>query len=110
MELEPENDAFYVGRGYTLLEEGRNDEAIADLTRAIKAYPEHAESYYYRGRAYMAKANFEAAIADFTRAIEIDPENRENYRMRTYIYRHLGYNDLAEEEERKLGGKSSTHY
>lgn len=55
------------------------DEAIADLNKAAKLYPDWAHIYYNRGCLYTLAGDFPAAYEDFTRAIEINPNFAEAY-------------------------------
>ncbi|MBQ6605290.1 MAG: tetratricopeptide repeat protein [Tidjanibacter sp.] len=55
------------------------DEAIADLNKAAKLYPEWAHIYYNRACLYALSGDFPAAYEDYTRAIELNPTFAEAY-------------------------------
>lgn len=48
------------------------EEAITDLNKAAKLYPELAQIYYNRGNLYALSGNFAAAADNYTQAISID--------------------------------------
>lgn len=55
------------------------DEAIADLNKAARLYPEFAYTYYNRGRLQMLSGRADAAYADFSKAIALNPRLAEAY-------------------------------
>ena len=55
---------------------GHNDEALADLSRAIELDPADATYYAARAQAYQAAGRDREASADFDRAHELDPSNQ----------------------------------
>ena len=61
------------------------DEAIEDINKAIKLYPEFAEAYYNRGNLMAISGELPAAYDDYTRAIELDPELGEAYYNRGLV-------------------------
>lgn len=61
------------------------DEAIEDVNKAIKLYPEFAEAYYNRGNLMAISGELPAAYDDYTRAIELDPELGEAYYNRGLV-------------------------
>jgi tetratricopeptide (TPR) repeat protein len=60
---------YYRGVMNTFLEQPA--QAIADLTHAIRLYPNHVAAYYYRGNAYYEMGDRQAAIADFQKASDL---------------------------------------
>ena len=50
------------------------DEAIADLNKAAKLYPEFAHIYYNRANLNALSGNYPEAFRDYSRAIELNPE------------------------------------
>ena len=64
-----EGAGFYNNRGLEYLNNGDNDLAIEDFSRAIRMEPDNANFYYYRGDAYFNKGQYNPAIEDYTRAI-----------------------------------------
>jgi len=71
----PASQDDLLGRGMLLLDSGRTDEAIADLTSVLKADPKNGRAYANRGLAYVWKEDFEAADKDLKTAETIDPNN-----------------------------------
>jgi tetratricopeptide (TPR) repeat protein len=61
------------------------DEAIEDINKAIKLYPEFAEAYYNRGNLMAISGELPAAYDDYTRAIELDDELGEAYYNRGLV-------------------------
>ena len=55
-------------------EDGRNDDAIATLTRCIALRPDSAEALYLRGTCYGADGKTRKAIADLKQATKCRPE------------------------------------
>ena len=53
-----------------------DEEALADLNRAIELNPEDASALASRGRIYWAMRRDDEALADLNRAIELDPNYR----------------------------------
>lgn len=61
------------------------DEAIEDINKAIKLYPEFAEAYYNRANLMAISGDLPAAYDDYTRAIELDPNMGEAYYNRGVV-------------------------
>lgn len=57
-------------KGYDLLRNGKYEEAIQELTEAIRLSPDGYVSYYNRGVCYMHLGNEDAALQDFKSVIE----------------------------------------
>ena len=62
-------------KGKHLLDAGKIDEAIQELTRAIELNPNNAFAYLYRGSAWLKKSEFNKATEDYTKAIELNPND-----------------------------------
>lgn len=73
MTLSPDDGWTVARRGETYLSMKRYEEALADLTKAIKLDPQDAWYYGYRGRTYRDIGSPDHAEVDFVRAREIDP-------------------------------------
>ena len=91
----PEAEALR--RGIDLVNRGRYDEAITELTNAIQANPTSARAYYNRGRAYVGKDETNQAIGDYSKAIELNnPEIIQGaYNNRGQAYEKLSDFDHA---------------
>jgi tetratricopeptide (TPR) repeat protein len=61
--------------GYTLLQGGRTDDAIAIFKQNVESFPESANPYDSLGEAYAAKGAKELAIKNYARSIQINPGN-----------------------------------
>ena len=59
--------------GIRLSGEGRHQEAVAALDRAIQTIPNLAEAHYHRGLAYRRSNQNDRALTDLSRALEIRP-------------------------------------
>jgi len=75
--MEPDSDkaavrSFLKGRSL-VKEEGREDEAIAALSKAIEKYDRHAQAYERRAKVVVRLQNYHDAIRDYTKCINIDP-------------------------------------
>lgn len=70
------NDAYglYVRAQLHLMAE-RDDQALADLSRAIQRDPALAAAYCSRGNLYAIQGNNEKALADFTQAVKVAPRD-----------------------------------
>ena len=61
------------------------DDAIEDINKAIKLYPEFAEAYYNRANLMAISGKLPEAYDDYTRAIELDPALGEAYYNRGLV-------------------------
>jgi tetratricopeptide (TPR) repeat protein len=75
--------------------QGKDDEAIAEFSKAIKINSNDAEAYNNRGVVYKNKSNLEQAILDYSKAIEINPNLIEAYNNRGNTYLMKGNYDQA---------------
>jgi len=103
----------HLKKGKRLLDDGKCDEAILELDRALVADNRSAEGYFHRanayvhkgdrdrvtadesaegnaGRAYDGKDDYEKAIADYTSALAINPAAPEILCARGHAYRRKG--------------------
>jgi tetratricopeptide (TPR) repeat protein len=95
LQLDPNNAAAYVGRGFANAIKGENDRAIQDYDRAIQVDPNNAAAYKYRGVAYGTKGNNRRAIQDLDQAIQFDPKDAVAYLSRGNAYSGNSDHDLA---------------
>ena len=75
--MEPTSDkaavqSFLKGRKLVKVE-GREEEAIAALSKAIEKYDRHAQAYERRAKVCFRMKNYHDAVRDYTKAIKIDP-------------------------------------
>jgi len=88
--IEPHSDkvavqAFLKGREL-VKEEGKEDEAMAALNKAIQKYERHAQAYERRGYINFQLQNYEDALYDFTKSVNIYDNNPDAYFGRANIY------------------------
>ena len=74
---------------------GRDNDALADFTRAIEIDPSGASAITWRGDTYRLMGLYDDALADFTRAIEIDPSDTWALTSRGLTYDSKGRCDEA---------------
>jgi tetratricopeptide (TPR) repeat protein len=65
---------YYIERGIDSCRTGNLDQAVADLTQAIKIDPKSAKAYYSRGVVRVKQGEFDLAIQDFETALALDPD------------------------------------
>jgi len=75
--------ACYVGGDKT-------NEAIAELTEAVRLDPNYTDAYILRGRAYLSNKDYDRAIADATEAIRLGPESAAAYETRAVAFDKKG--------------------
>ena len=61
------------------------DEAIADLNKAIKLFPDFAQAYYNRGNLEALSGRLPEAFENYSKAIELNPSFAEAYYNRGVI-------------------------
>ncbi len=61
--------------GYSLLQEGRTDDAIAILKLNVESFPKSSNPYDSLAEAYAAKGEKELAIKNYAHSIELNPTN-----------------------------------
>lgn len=66
----------FAQRGNMLLAQGKTDEAIAELQRAIKKRPNYAQSHFMLAHAFAIKGQLPAAKLELKRAAELEPNNQ----------------------------------
>jgi tetratricopeptide (TPR) repeat protein len=59
--------------GYTLLQDGKTDDAIAIFRLNVEAFPQSANTYDSLAEAYLKKGNKEEAIKYYSKALEVNP-------------------------------------
>jgi Zn-dependent protease len=93
--VDPKDAKAYCSRGWANKMIGRNEEAVADYTKAIGLGENTSSAYYYRGCAYERLGEYEPAIADLTQTIKIDPKQATALCERGNCYAATGKKDLA---------------
>lgn len=107
--IEPQSDkaavqAFLNGR--QLVQDGKEDEAMQALNRAIDKFERHALAYERRGYINYRLRNYKDAMYDFTKSIDINSRNPEAYLGRAKV--KLQQDDLQGAIEDYTGGIKSS--
>ncbi len=86
--IEPKSDRQAVQayqEGKKLTTEGKEDEAVDALNRAIEKYARHAQAYERRGYIKTLLGNYQEAFSDFSKSISFAPLNPEAYLGRAKV-------------------------
>jgi tetratricopeptide (TPR) repeat protein len=59
--------------GQVFLDQGRDQEAIAQFTEALRVDPNHPAAHHNLGNALVGQGRYQEAIAQFTEALRINP-------------------------------------
>jgi lipoprotein NlpI len=78
----PDSPLSYNNRGMFLQRQGKEDEALADFTKAIERDPKYYYSYTNRGFTLLQMDNPSAAEADFTQSITLNSQQPMLYFLR----------------------------
>jgi Flp pilus assembly protein TadD len=87
--------------GVALFHEGKNKEAIDNLSKAIIVDPDYMMAYACRGDVYEAIGQYQPAIEDYNQAIRLKPDRAETYNNRGIAYGKLNRHPLAVEDYNK---------
>jgi tetratricopeptide (TPR) repeat protein len=91
IKLYPDLAPFYSLRAMALHNLGRQDEAFADVAKAIKLNPQYAGSYNTRGNVELYSfRHYDDALADFNKAIDLSPRYASAYVNRALLKRETG--------------------
>lgn len=93
---------FVMMKGNIYNELGRYTEAIAELDKYIKKYPDDFFGYYRRGWFKDEANDAEGAIEDYTLAITINPKYAYSYCGRGSLYYEQGKSELARADFKKV--------
>lgn len=93
---------FVMTKGNIYNELGRRTEAIAELDKYIKKYPDDFFGYYRRGWFKDEADDTEGAIEDYTLAITINPQYAYSYCGRGRLYDEQGKSELARADFKKV--------
>jgi tetratricopeptide (TPR) repeat protein len=101
----------YLSKGEDLYREGKYDDAIRELDRALAMNGNLAEGYYFRGNAYDEKGNLDRAIEDYDAALRIKPDYINALNDRGIAHRNKGnYDKAIEDYDAALKIKPDFHY
>lgn len=90
--LEPKSDKVAVQqylKGKTLVkQEGKEEEAILALNKAIEKYDKHAQAYERRGRVNFHLQKYHDALRDYNKCLALDPNNPYAYYGKARVHLH----------------------
>jgi len=84
IKLNPTVPAPMFKRGVAHYKESEEEEAIADIKRAIALKPAPIDEHIFRAMLCQIQLNFEAAVQEASKAIALDPTNGSAYYLRGY--------------------------
>jgi tetratricopeptide (TPR) repeat protein len=84
------------------LSEGKADDAVASLRRALDRRADWAQAHFLLASALLMQNDRQQARAEVLRAVELDAEFVEARRLLTSVHALLGEHDLAIEEARRV--------
>jgi tetratricopeptide (TPR) repeat protein len=85
-------------RGFSRMETGKLQEAIADFNQIIQSNSADADALYARGSSYYKLKNFKEAIKDLTQALRINPRNADTLLTRALAYYDSGNSQKGVED------------
>jgi tetratricopeptide (TPR) repeat protein len=88
-------DEQLIAAAITLKDEGKNDQAIENCTKALAINPNSAWAYNVRAIVYNSKAEYDKAIADYTEAIRLNVTYTNAWYNRGLSYYNKGEYDKA---------------
>lgn len=74
--IDPRNPFIHLIHGSFLQRMGKDDEAIACYSEAIRLFPKDLNSLANRGEIYLKRGQMELALQDLKTAAELDPEKK----------------------------------
>lgn len=90
-----EKSRTYLERGVEYMYHSQLDEALENIEKAIKCYPENSEAYYYRGCVKTNNLKYEEGRLDFEKAVELNPKYADAYFNLGLYYRRLNDYSMA---------------
>lgn len=103
IELQPDNDIYYLRRGFFNMNNDFYALSIRDFTKAIELNPDNWEGYFYRAEGYVHYDMFDEALEDINKAILLDSSQFKLYNARGIIHKRLReFEDALEDYNRAL--------
>ena len=100
--------ATLLDQALQLAASGRIDQAIAQLTAAIRLSPRLWQAFQYRGELHLRQRNdIDAALRDFSEAIRLAPQEPHLYVMRGQAHSLLGDNASARRDHEAAAALTS---
>ncbi len=98
----PNNQALIFEEIDYFLKTNKNDEALANLNKAIENDNDNAFLYYVRGNVYDKLKDKDNAFKNYEKAIELDPKQHDAYYNLGAHYYNVGVSKLKEAEDLPL--------
>ena len=95
-------------RAKRLMQEGRNEAALAQLGQLLELEPERLEALGQKGEALRRLGRHREAIAALDAAIALDPNFKMAWERRAESYAKLGRGAQAAEDRRRLSALNAT--
>ena len=95
----------YTNRGTAYANKKMQNEAMADLTKAIDLKPDYTAAYYDRARIYAMQNKHAEAVADLTKAIDLTKAGQ--VQALYYKNRGLSYGAMSKFDEAKADFKKA---
>jgi len=95
IEYYPHLSEFNYAKGYKYWQQGKYDDAVVELNKAISIDPNNAQAYFFRGLIHSKKGDLDQAISDYDKAINLSPNYAKAYNNRGWDYFRKGNFDLA---------------
>lgn len=102
-----QNPYLYLGRAVVYHMKLDWDRAIADYTTALELAPDEPNTLMLRGNAWAGKGDLEKGLADLSEALTINPQFARAYKLRADVYRQMGRDAEAADDEAKAAELSS---
>ncbi|MGH8101330.1 MAG: tetratricopeptide repeat protein [Chthoniobacterales bacterium] len=80
----------YQHRAFAAASQQKYQDAIADLSEALRVNPQDARTYEQRAAMEMNTKEYDKALADYSQAIKLHPDEISNFLYRGYIYELRG--------------------
>ena len=92
IELDPDSLVAYMARGSARIQLEAYDQAITDLTTALRGPepPEPAYAYFARGSAFAHKGEHDKALADYDEGLRLKSDDGNHFAIRCAIRAALG--------------------
>jgi tetratricopeptide (TPR) repeat protein len=99
------DDAAALERALGLASEGRVEDAVAALTKALRVSPRLWQAYQYRGQIRLREPeSWSEALADLNEAIRLAPKEAHLYALRSQAYELLGDDSSARRDQQTALG------
>src|SRR3989454_7333276 len=90
LESDPDSAVARSKLGVALAQQGRLDEAIAEVSKALSLRPTYAPAYSNLGNAYREKGMLPEALVAYERALAVDPDYSIAHQNLGILYKQMG--------------------